>query len=89
MNTIADLRQIIAEQDKDLACLNEEKRYFQMQLMNLERRLSNGDYVEGPEDGEECGSVEKPLDTSVHPNNFSLSMNSVSIPPTIQECDEG
>lgn len=37
MNLIADLRQVIAEQEKDLACINEEKRYFQMQLMNLQR----------------------------------------------------
>ncbi|KAJ8983030.1 hypothetical protein NQ317_014327 [Molorchus minor] len=39
LNTISDLKQIIAEQEKDLACMNEEKRYFQMRLMSLERHL--------------------------------------------------
>lgn len=39
INIISDLRQVIAEQEKDLACINEEKRYFQMRLIQLERHL--------------------------------------------------
>ncbi|XP_056638100.1 golgin subfamily A member 6-like protein 22 isoform X2 [Diorhabda sublineata] len=41
LNIIADLKQIITEQEKDLNCLNEEKRYFQMKLIALENSLDH------------------------------------------------
>lgn len=40
LNVISDLRGVIAEQEKDLAVLNEEKRYYQMEL--LKRTNTNG-----------------------------------------------
>ncbi|KAK5650292.1 hypothetical protein RI129_001321 [Pyrocoelia pectoralis] len=55
LNTISDLRQIIAEQEKDVTCLTEEKRYFQMKLMTLEQILDRANTENVP--GQLCSSV--------------------------------
>ncbi|XP_018561580.1 protein FAM184A isoform X2 [Anoplophora glabripennis] len=93
LTTIADLKQIIAEQEKDLACINEEKRYFQMRLMSLEKHLEEASAEE--EEFEDAraqptrslenlahisGSPECP---PVNPQN-----GPICIPPTIPECDD-
>lgn len=44
LNVISDLRTVIAEQERDLAILNEEKRYFQMKLM----KQNNTEELESP-----------------------------------------
>lgn len=44
LNIISDLRTVLAEQERDLAMLNEEKRYFQMKLM----KQNNTDELESP-----------------------------------------
>ncbi|XP_015839059.2 protein FAM184A isoform X1 [Tribolium castaneum] len=88
LNIISDLRQVIAEQEKDLACLNEEKRYFQMRLISLEKRLEeNGS---GDEDAFEDAEQPKNEPPSYPPPaypNFPPPPP-FSIPPTIPECDE-
>ncbi|KAL1505970.1 hypothetical protein ABEB36_005412 [Hypothenemus hampei] len=55
LNIISDLKQVIAEQEKDLACINEEKRYFQMRLMQLERHLEQQSSID-EEDFEDAQS---------------------------------
>uniref|UniRef100_A0A1Y1KHN1 Protein FAM184A/B N-terminal domain-containing protein n=1 Tax=Photinus pyralis TaxID=7054 RepID=A0A1Y1KHN1_PHOPY len=55
LNVMSDLRQVIAEQEKDLACLTEEKRYFQMKLMTLEQILSTSNIGNVP--GQLCSSI--------------------------------
>nr|CAH7735947.1 unnamed protein product [Callosobruchus chinensis] len=82
LNTISDLRQVIAEQEKDLACLNEEKRFFQMRLMALEKHLEDAASVEDEEF--EDAHVQHD-ETSPQ---FSQNPGLLSIPPTIPECDD-
>ncbi|KAJ8921978.1 hypothetical protein NQ315_008615 [Exocentrus adspersus] len=97
LNTIADLRQMIAEQEKDLACINEEKRYFQMRLMSLEKHLEEASAEE--EEFEDAHT--QPLrsledltqdSSSVEslPSDYPLNQPNgpIFIPPTIPECDE-
>ncbi|CAH0559520.1 unnamed protein product [Brassicogethes aeneus] len=106
LNKISDLKQVIAEQEKDLACINEEKRYFQMRLMSLEKQLEeNASFdseYDDPEVVKELESryqVQEPSSPEDVTQNgctapqlmFSTQLsipNSVSIPPTIVECDE-
>lgn len=115
LNKISDLKQVIAEQEKDLACINEEKRYFQMRLMALEKQLEENssfeeDEYEDPETIKHIESqykVEEPSPESppnilvppqIPPNGFTTPQlmfsnpmsipNSVSIPPTIIECED-
>ncbi|GLV38013.1 uncharacterized protein CBL_07811 [Carabus blaptoides fortunei] len=38
LNVISDLRGVIAEQEKDLAVLNEQKRYYQMELLKCTKQ---------------------------------------------------
>lgn len=93
LNLIADLKQVIAEQEKDLACINEEKRFFQMRLMNLERRLEeDDDHFVDTEDFEEVTQDRREKSCDL-PNGFtqmcsSIPLGNISIPPTIPECDE-
>lgn len=84
---ISDLRQVIAEQEKDLACINEEKRFFQMRLMNLERRLEEDDeFFLDSEDFEEV--VQDKNQSSAFESSVPNLPNGFSIPPTIPECEE-
>ncbi|KAJ8961883.1 hypothetical protein NQ318_021501, partial [Aromia moschata] len=99
LNTISDLKQVIAEQEKDLACINEEKRYFQMRLMALEKHLDENASAE-EEEFEDAhalpikheNTLQEPLPpdfcsgTSGPPSNPQSAP--ISIPPTILECDE-
>lgn len=98
LNTISDLRQVIAEQEKDLACINEEKRFFQVKLIALEKHLEDSASVEDedfedartqPEkkwDHHDAAIASPPANKSIFtPQNGSLT---ISIPPTIPECDE-
>lgn len=90
---------MIAEQEKDLACINEEKRYFQMRLMALEKHL------EGPTEGEEeefaeaadhlVASTEEAPPEYASSSGFSQNQSfypalngPICIPPTIPECDD-
>lgn len=99
LNLISDLRQVIAEQEKDLACMNEEKRYFQMKLMGLEKSLQHNsddddedtfvDCSKDPLSGDEVGGL--PESVQNYPNflpQLNGPLNSFSIPPTIPECDD-
>ncbi|KAL3277422.1 hypothetical protein HHI36_012770 [Cryptolaemus montrouzieri] len=102
LNIIADLRQVIAEQEKDLACINEEKRYFQMRLIALEKSLEgNNSEEEIYQDADQDAVHVRLPDDNSEENTLSnsacalppypmASMNglSFSIPPTIQECDD-
>ncbi|CAG9854913.1 unnamed protein product [Phyllotreta striolata] len=95
INIISDLKQVIAEQEKDLNCINEEKRYFQMRLMALESRLDN----RGSSDDESL-SNDPPFadcndafaaETALHPPSAphqSHGPGMLSIPPTIEEAEE-
>ncbi|XP_044258104.1 protein FAM184A-like isoform X1 [Tribolium madens] len=88
LNIISDLRQVIAEQEKDLACLNEEKRYFQMRLISLEKQLEeNGS---GDEDAFQDAEQSKNEPPSYPPPAYPSfpPPPPFSIPPTIPECDE-
>lgn len=88
LNTISDLRQVIAEQEKDLACLNEEKRYFQMKLINIERFLEErGVSSEDIASQIRMHSNSPCDDDSSSSGNVPLP-NQISIPPTIPECDD-
>lgn len=94
---ISDLRQVIAEQEKDLACINEEKRYYQMKLMSLQRNMEEeeDDYVD-TEDFEviehdkrkDSSSSNVPNGCSQQQSSAQPQLNSLSIPPTIPECDD-
>lgn len=100
LNLISDLRQVIAEQEKDLACMNEEKRYFQMKLMSLEKSLQHNNSDEEDEDtfvdcskdpigSDDSGLI--PETVQNYPNflpQLNGPLNSFSIPPTIPECDD-
>lgn len=98
---ISDLRQIIAEQEKDLACMNEEKRYFQMKLISLEKRMTPNDDDEeetfvdcskDPHDLSEASATHLPDGFQQSYPNFlpqiNGPLNTFSIPPTIPECDD-
>lgn len=92
LTIISDLRQVIAEQEKDLACLNEEKRYFQMRLLSVEENVNSGD-DDAFEDAEQARS-DLPGPPAYPPSGlppaypvFSAAPM-LSIPPTIHECDE-
>ncbi|KAJ8971733.1 hypothetical protein NQ314_000546 [Rhamnusium bicolor] len=99
LNTISDLKQIIAEQEKDLACINEEKRYFQMRLMNLEKHFEENASAE-EEEFEDAHAQpiikqgESSLQESPSPdysaNGFPPNPQNgpIFIPPTIPECDD-
>lgn len=69
--------------------MNEEKRYFQMKLMSLEKSLQhNSDEEDEDTFVEAMGGDEG---ETVHPNFLSQlngPLNSFSIPPTIPECDD-
>lgn len=92
------MKQVIAEQEKDLACLNEEKRYFQMKLMSYERRfeeeddffVDSEDFGEVPQQGQQkpATSDEICLSNGFPPCSPLLTNNTFTIPPTIPECDE-
>ncbi|CAH1237315.1 unnamed protein product [Diabrotica balteata] len=110
INTISDLKQIITEQEKDLNCLNEEKRYFQMKLMALEHSFDQKGSSEDEslkddltitesnmtdlsyessknhlmQDGHELVPMTGPIGLT----DLSQQVSYISIPPTIQECDE-
>lgn len=102
LNIISDLKQVVAEQEKDLACINEEKRYFQMRLMQLERHLERQSSAE--EDFEDAESQTQQRDAqsaaappppyptqnrpSFLPTNPNDSNPNILIPPTIPEGDE-
>ncbi|KAK9874981.1 hypothetical protein WA026_005797 [Henosepilachna vigintioctopunctata] len=103
LNIISDLRQVIAEQEKDLACINEEKRYFQMRLITLEKCMEgNNSEEEVYQDADQDGLLTRLPDSVSEPDTssnacalppypmMSNSMNGLtfSIPPTIQECDD-
>ncbi|XP_017785670.1 PREDICTED: nucleoprotein TPR isoform X2 [Nicrophorus vespilloides] len=96
LNLISDLRQVIAEQEKDMACMNEEKRFYQMKLLKLQRSMDGeGDDEEDDEDDElEEGFHTPPRFipnqyTPPQPINNNNSNNCIiSIPPTIPECDD-
>lgn len=113
LNIIADLKQIISEQEKDLNCLNEEKRYFQMKLIALENSLDNKCSSEDESIKDETISVPSStaltnhLTNTINPNlsgskngeifsvcvplaspDINQQVSYLSIPPTIQECDE-
>lgn len=46
LNLISDLRNVLAEQERDLTILNEEKRYYQMELMRYQGLgNSNDDFL--------------------------------------------
>ncbi|KAG5888068.1 hypothetical protein JTB14_010043 [Gonioctena quinquepunctata] len=92
LNKISDLKQIIAEQEKDLACINEEKRFFQMRLMALEKHLEDNASAEDEEFEDAHAQPPKHdqlLDyaggvTALYPQ----PNGPLCIPPTIPECDE-
>lgn len=94
LNIISDLKQVIAEQEKDLACINEEKRYFQMRLMQLERHLEQQSSVDD-EDFEDAEAIKTEAEISAkrpsflptNPNEAGQS-SSIVIPPTIPEGEE-
>lgn len=50
LNMISDLRNVIAEQERDLAILNEEKRYYQMELMRLQAMGSSQEHLRNSTD---------------------------------------
>lgn len=90
LNLISDLRQVIAEQEKDLACVNEEKRYFQMKLRALEMS-GGGEDDKGPHSPEEFSDCQQELFEQSYPNflpQINGPLNTFSIPPTIPECEE-
>lgn len=84
LNTISDLRQVMAEQEKDLACINEEKRYFQMKLIQLEQFLQHQGIIE-PEDPAQPEACDSSSESAASSFNQGASFN---IPPTIPECDD-
>lgn len=87
LNIISDLRQVIAEQEKDLACLNEEKRYFQMRLLSMENGLEENN--SGDETFEDAVvQPHSPNEASGPPPAYPGFSGTFSIPPTIPECDE-
>lgn len=94
LTIISDLRQVIAEQEKDLACLNEEKRYFQMRLINLEGQLDGGGNNSADEDAfEDAVQAKSPASVCGAGDNISCSYaatnngpSGFTIPPTIHEC---
>lgn len=47
---ISDLRNVIAEQEHDLAILNEEKRYYQMELMRLQAMNTSSEHLRNSTD---------------------------------------
>lgn len=84
---------MIAEQEKDLACINEEKRYYQMKLMSLQRSME--DEEEDFVDTEDFEVIEHERRKDSAPSGFSESqqhqppqLSSLAIPPTIPECDD-
>ncbi|CAH1126919.1 unnamed protein product [Ceutorhynchus assimilis] len=91
LTIISDLRQVIAEQEKDLACINEEKRYFQMRLMQLERHFDQNSSIE-EEDFEDAETHNKAADSGASGNrNFVALPNQsgpIFIPPTIPEGED-
>lgn len=92
LNTIADLKRIIAEQENDLACLNEEKRYIQMRLMSLERSLEeDNDEFEDSQDFDVQHQQKERTNSNDASNGFIHHAPSCSLPPpmaTIPECDD-
>ncbi|XP_030762020.1 LOW QUALITY PROTEIN: protein FAM184A-like, partial [Sitophilus oryzae] len=78
LNIISDLKQVIAEQEKDLACINEEKRYFQMRLIQLERHLEQQSSIEEDdfEDAQSSSRTDHPQSSqsqvSSQPRSFFL-----------------
>lgn len=91
---------MLSEQEKDIACMNEEKRYFQMQCMILEAKL-DGNYSEEEifQDAAQENSHSRTANNIANQDNstfngpFTVISNSIngpklSIPPTIQECDD-
>ncbi|XP_050311258.1 protein FAM184A-like isoform X2 [Anthonomus grandis grandis] len=99
LNIISDLKQVIAEQEKDLACINEEKRYFQMRLMELEAHLKGPPSIE-EEDFEDAesfrgdggGEMSKRSNyLQINPGESSglVTQNGpIFIPPTIPEGED-
>lgn len=80
---------MIAEQEKDLACMNEEKRYFQMKLMNLEKSMQHNSDEEDEDTFVEAMGGDESVQN--YPNflpQLNGPLNSFSIPPTIPECDD-
>ena len=93
LNLISDLRQVIAEQEKDLACVNEEKRYFQMKLRALEMEThgDDGDNNKSPQSPDEFSDCQQEFFEQSYPNflpQINGPLNTFSIPPTIPECEE-
>lgn len=89
LTIISDLKQVIAEQEKDLACLNEEKRYFQIKLMHLEQFLQEHGLLDNENSNEQTTLNNSSLSLSTCANNVSVGQNNnFSIPPTIPECEE-
>lgn len=93
------MKRIIAEQEKDLTCLNEEKRYIQMRLMSLERSFDEEEeQFEDSQDFDMQKSNDVCTTTPNLPNGFiphqslsHLNAPSFSVPPpmaTIPECDD-
>lgn len=78
------MRQVIAEQEKDSACLNEEKRYFQMKLMELERFLEE----KGLSSFDEATELDLHSVSCENDSHCSSLGSQLSIPPTILECDD-
>ncbi|XP_022908514.2 protein FAM184A isoform X1 [Onthophagus taurus] len=79
LNQISDLKQVIAEQEKDLACINEEKRYYQMKLMSLQKSL---------EEDEDDFEDTRDFDEDSKQQQLQQQQHSLAIPPTIPECEE-
>uniref|UniRef100_A0AAR5P062 Uncharacterized protein n=3 Tax=Dendroctonus ponderosae TaxID=77166 RepID=A0AAR5P062_DENPD len=102
LNIISDLKQVVAEQEKDLACINEEKRYFQMRLMQLERHLERQSSAEEDfedaeshthqRDAQGAAAPPPPYPTQNRPSFLPANPNdsnpNILIPPTIPEGDE-
>ncbi|KAF7285420.1 hypothetical protein GWI33_010669 [Rhynchophorus ferrugineus] len=84
LNIISDLKQVIAEQEKDLACINEEKRYFQMRLMQLERHLEQQQSSVDEEDYEDAESsrIDSNQDGATASNpQYSIQPRPFFLPP--------
>lgn len=75
VNLISDLRNVIAEQERDLAILNEEKRYYQMELMRIQ--ADNQDLGNSNEDFLSVGGSNQSLPESSSEERYKSGKNEV------------
>lgn len=73
LNMISDLRNVIAEQERDLAILNEEKRYYQMELMRIQ--ADNQDLANSNEDFLSVGGSNQSLPESSNEEKYKINKN--------------